>query len=418
MNPRQEQFSAPGFWADPVDFFSDLRRDEPVFELPGDGSYMLSRYDDVKAASARPAVFSSRRPRLGEGDPEYEAIEADSYPVVATLPQNDPPVHTRFRKLVNRAFAPNVVAALDASIREIANSIVDDFGGRTTVDFCRDFADVLPSYVMADWLGVPRSEQVRFKAWSDDIVETTLTPNMSRERMLETRRTYADFQKYFADIIEDRRVSPRADAVSLLVGSRVDDERPLDVPEILDILRAFLVAGNDTTANLLSGAMLLLLDHPDTFAEVRADRAALPKMIEEALRYVSPAQVTMRTLVADEEMSGCPMRKDRRARLVLASANRDEKQFADPHTFDIHRDTSGHLAFGHGVHYCIGHLLARAEAKIAFEVLFDRLEDIRLAGPRDEVRRKPMPGVFQLAGLDLTFRYSTGDTARADRLGP
>jgi cytochrome P450 len=398
-------FTKPGFWADPNEFFAILREEAPIFELPDDGGYLVCRYEDVRSAAARTEVYSSIRPVFGAGDPELEAIQATGFPIVPTMSNNDPPKHTRFRKLVNRAFAPKVVQALEVSIRQIASSLIDDLDGRTTMNFCREFADVIPSYVIADWLGVPRGDQPKFKAWADDMVETTLSPSIGRQRQLECKRSYVDFQHYFARIIEERRGSPSEDAVSLLVNAQVDDERPLDVPEILDLLRQFLIAGNDTTANLLAGAMLLLVDHPSTFSEVRNDRGLIPLMVEESLRIVSPAQWTMRTVMAGDEMSGCPVKPGPRARIVLASANRDKKRFEDPNRFDIHRDASGHVAFGHGMHYCIGHLLARAEARIAFEVLFDRLSDIELAIPRDQVRRKEVPGVYQLAGLPLRFRH-------------
>lgn len=408
MHPTEFDTSAPEFWTDPAPFFESLREECPVFKLPEDQGYIISRYDDVQVAAKNPAVFSSTRPIFGGGDPELEAIQETGYPIVPTLTNNDPPEHTRFRKLVNRAFAPDVVKALEESIVDIANSIVDGFGGRTEVDFVREFADVMPCFVMADWLGVPREDQKIFKSWSDDIVETIMVgPRLSRERQFECKRSYVAFQHYFAKIIEERRLNPGTDAVSHLVTARIGGERPLDVPEILDLLRAFLVAGNDTTANLLGGTMLLLLDHPDTLTEVLADRSLIPGLIEEALRIVSPAQWTMRTVMKDENLGGCPVNAGERARLGWGSANRDATYFADPHTFDIHRDASNHMAFGHGIHFCIGHQLARAEARIAFEVLFDRLADFRLAVERDEVQRNPVPGINQLGALPVAFTYKS-----------
>ncbi len=406
MKPDEFDTSAPDFWADPQPFFASLRAECPAFLLPEDQGYVISRYSDVKSASMRPKVYSSFRPIFGGGDPELEAIQQTGYPIVPTLTNNDPPEHTRFRKLINRAFAPEVVQRLEGSIRDIVNKVVDQFEGRTEVDFVKEFADVVPCYVMADWLGVPREEQPRFKAWSDDIVETIMVgPRLSRERQLECKHSYVEFQHYFAAIIEQRRADPGTDAVSHLVTARVGGERPLDVPEILDLLRAFLVAGNDTTANLLGGTMKLLLEHPETLAEVRSDYALIPNLVEESLRYVSPAQWTMRTVHEDDEVGGCPVSKGERARMGWGSSNRDESYFENPDVFDIHRDASAHMAFGHGIHFCIGHQLARAEARIAFEVLFDRLEAFECAIPLHEVRRNPVPGINQLAGLPLRFTY-------------
>jgi cytochrome P450 len=193
--------------------------------------------------------------------------------------------------------------------------------------------------------------------------------------------------------------------ISDLVHARLAGERPLNLPELLDIIRILLVAGNDTTTNLLGGALLALLDSPEQLAEVQADPSLIPQMIEESLRYVSPARWTVRMVVTDGvEIAGCPIPKGERARLGWGSANRDESRFSDPDRFDIHRDAFGHMAFGHGIHFCVGKDLARAEARIAFESLFERFTGFELAVPREEVGPLPSPGVNRLNKLPLRFR--------------
>jgi cytochrome P450 len=193
--------------------------------------------------------------------------------------------------------------------------------------------------------------------------------------------------------------------VSHLVHAKVDGERSLDVPEILDVLRALLVAGNDTTTNLLGGAMLALLDNPDQLAEIRADRSLIPQMIEEALRYVSPARWTMRQVVNDGvQLSGCPFTAGDRVRMGWGSANHDATHFPDPDRFDIHRDASSHIAFGHGIHFCIGKDLARAEGRLVFEALLDRMTDFEIVGSRAELKPVPVPGVNRLNKLPLRFK--------------
>jgi cytochrome P450 len=189
------------------------------------------------------------------------------------------------------------------------------------------------------------------------------------------------------------------------VHAKVDGERSLDVPEMLDVLRALLVAGNDTTTNMLGGALLLLLDHPDQLAELRADRTLVPPMIEEALRYLTPSRWNMRTVAGDgAEIAGCPLEAGTRVRLGWQSANWDETRFPNPERFDIHRDTSKHMAFGHGIHFCIGKDLARAEGRIVFNVLLDRLDDIELAGPRQDLGPLPVPGINRLNKLPIRFK--------------
>jgi cytochrome P450 len=398
--------SDPNFWSFPEPFFAASRAECPVAKIPGDAGYILTRYDDVRAASMRVKEFSSTRPVFGAGDPELEAIAAKGYPEVPTLTNNDPPEHTRFRKLVYKAFVPEVVEGLEPKIRALAEQLIDNVADRGEMDFVADFTEVLPIMVMADALGIPREDREIFRVWSDNIVHTIMGYMvLTREKQIECKETYVDFQHYFAALIEDRRKNPREDMVSQLVHAKVDGERSLDVPEILDVLRALLVAGNDTTTNLLGGAMLALIDNPDQMHEVENDRTLMPQMVEEALRYVSPARWTMRTVIGDGvEVAGCPLPNGARARMGWGSANHDESHFPNPDVFDIHRDASSHMAFGHGIHFCIGKDLARAEARIAFNTIFDKLCDFELTVPRNEIKPYAVPGVNRLEKLPMRFK--------------
>jgi cytochrome P450 len=399
----------PRLWSYPQDFFAAARAECPVAELPGGGGYVITRYDDVRAASMRVRDFSNTRPLFGAGDPELEEIAARGYPEVPTLTNNDPPEHTRFRKLVYKAFVPAVVAGLEPKITALAHQLIDQVAGRGEMDFVTDFTQVLPIMVMADALGVSREDRDIFRVWSDNITDMIMGYMvLSPERRRECRLTYVDFQHYFAAEIEKRREQPSDDMVSHLVHAKVDGERSLDVPEILDVLRALLVAGNDTTTNMLGGALLLLLDHPDQLAEMRTDRSLVPRMIEEALRYLSPSRWNMRTVLGDggAEIAGCRLDPGTRVRLGWQSANWDETHFPDPGAFDIHRDTSAHMAFGHGIHFCIGKDLARAEGRIVFNVLLDRLSGIELAAPREELGPLPVPGINRLNKLPIRFEIT------------
>jgi cytochrome P450 len=396
----------PQLWSYPQEFFATARAECPVAELPGGGGYVITRYDDVRAASMRVREFSNTRPVFGAGDPELEEIAARGYPEVPTLTNNDPPEHTRFRKLVYKAFVPEVVAGLEPKITALAHGLIDQVAGRGEMDFVTDFTQVLPIMVMADALGVSREDRAVFRVWSDNITDMIMAYMvLSPERRRECRLTYVDFQHYFAAEIDKRRQRPADDMVSHLVHAKVDGERSLDVPEILDVVRALLVAGNDTTTNMLGGALLLLLDHPDQMAEARADRSLVPQMIEEALRYLTPSRWNMRTVIGDggADIAGCHIDPGTRVRLGWQSANWDETHFPAPDTFDIHRDASKHMAFGHGIHYCIGKDLARAEGRIVFNVLFDRLDTIELAAPRKDLGPLPVPGINRLNKLPIRF---------------
>ncbi|MGH3745153.1 MAG: cytochrome P450 [Mycobacteriales bacterium] len=395
----------PDFWSFPEPFFAAARSECPVAELPGDSGYILTRYDDVRAASMKVKQFSNTRPVFGTGDPELEEIAKRGYPEVPTLTNNDPPEHTRFRKLVYKAFVPEVVQGLEDQINSLAHGLIDQVADRGEWDFVTEFSELLPILVMADALGIPPEDRGIFRIWSDNIVHSIMGYMvLSQERKREIKLSYVDFQHYFADLIEQRRQDPRDDMVSALVHAEVDGEPALNVPEILDVLRALLVAGNDTTTNLLGGAMMALMDNPGQLHEVANNRELVSQMVEEALRFVSPARWTMRTVVAgDVEVAGCPIPQGARARMGWGSANRDPEHFADPDRFDIHRDASPHMAFGHGIHFCIGKDLARAEARIAFNALFDRLCDFELTAPRAQMKPKPVPGVNRLDKLPMRF---------------
>ena len=406
MSPTHFDLTSPEVLASPEDTFAKMRAQCPIYHDESIDTYVLTRYDDVRAAAANPQVFSSHRPLFGKGDPELEAIAAKGWPEIATMTSSDPPDHTRYRKLVNRAFSPKAVAALEPVIEKIVHELIDRFADRGEVEFVTEFAKLVPGYFMADALGVPRQDQETFIRWVDEITLTIYgVEAITREQQIAGKQALVDFQHYFARHIEDRRVNPRGDMITDLVEARVDGEKPLDIPEILDLIRILLIAGNETTASWIEGSLLLLLDHPDVMARVRADRDALPQVLEESLRLLSPSRYVGRTIeVEDGELGGVALRPGSRARLVWQSANHDPERFAGPDVFDVDRDTGGHVAFGHGIHYCIGANLARAEARIAFEALLARLDDIELTVPREDVRLLPMPGLTRLNHLPVRFK--------------
>ncbi len=396
---------SPEVLAEPDEVFARMRAECPVFHDEAINTYVLTRYEDVRTAAAQPLIFSSHRPIFGSGDPELEAIAAQGWPEIGTMTSSDPPEHTRYRKLVNRAFSPKAVAALEPVIRDIVNGLIDGFIEAGEVEFVMDFAKLVPGYFMADALGVPRAEQATFIRWVDEITLTIYgAETLTRAQQLAGKQALVDFQHYFAAHIEDRRAHPTDDMISHLVHATVDGEESLSVPELLDLIRILLIAGNETTASWIEGSLLLLLDHPEVLGQVRADRSLLPQVLEESLRLITPSRYVGRTIEgAGSTMHDTEICPGARARLVWHSANHDPEKFEDPHAFDIERDTGGHLAFGFGTHYCIGANLARAEARIAFEVILDRLGEIELTVPREEVRHLPMAGLTRLDRLPLRF---------------
>jgi cytochrome P450 len=394
------------FAAHPEPFFETLRQECPVWKDERSGIYWITTYDDVKNAARRPHLFSNHRQVFGAGDPELQAIQATGYPEVPTITPSDPPEHLRYRKLIFRSFSRNFVETLEPAISDIVNGLIDKFICRGEVDFEREFAALVPGYVIADALGVPREDQGLFMRWTDEITATIMFfEALSREQELRYKRSFVEFQHYFAGKIEDKRANPQNDMISLLVTARVEGERPLDVPEILDIIRIIMLGGNETTASWIAGTMLILLDHPDVMQPVRDDRSLIPQMLEETLRLLSPSRWNRRTVEGSScTVGGVEIPEGATVRLVWNSGNYDEKYFPEPYKFDMDRTGPTHLSFGHGVHYCVGKDLARAEARLAFQILFDRLADIQLAVPRDEIHNRPMGGVPRLNRLPLRFR--------------
>lgn len=376
---------APETAEDPYEFYAALRQQAPVYEVPGLGLFIVSRYDDVLQVVRNPGLFSSKSgPAALPPPPEVLEIIRQGYVPVDTLLTNDPPSHGRYRALVNHAFTPRRVAVMEEYMRELAEALVGAFAARGRAELVGELAVPLPLTIIADQLGVPRADMGDFKRWSDDSV-AALGGMISFERQLECARSIVEFQRYFEKRIEEVRTRPRDDMLSDLVQARLDGGGDgLGVAELLSILQQILVAGNETTTNLISSAMLLLLRNPEQMRAVVEDPSLIPNMIEEALRLESPVQVMFRMATEDVELAGVRIPGGARVAVHYAAANRDERQFPEPERFDVRRENArSHLAFGFGQHYCIGAGLARKEGIVAFETLFARLRDFRLAAGAD-----------------------------------
>jgi cytochrome P450 len=403
----------------PYPFFERVRNEAPVHQTPL-GFWLVSRYDDVMAVVRDTERFSSNmRNSFTAPAPsdELRAIQAEAYPSVNTLLTNDPPSHTQFRALVNKAFTPKRVAQLEGEIRQIANDLVDRWvdGGR--VELVSEFAVGLPLTVIADALGVDRADMPAFKRWSDDSV-APLSGMLSPERQLECARSRVEMQRYMAERCRERETDPRDDLLSDLVQARFDSgERAgeqLSMPELLNVIEQLLVAGNETTTKLIAAGMLALLEHPAQMTAVRADRSLIPNLVEEALRYESPVQMLPRVAKVDVEVGGVAVPAGSILMMMYGCANRDDAKYPGAAAFDVTRDNARtHLAFGQGPHFCPGAALARSEARIAFELLFDRCADWALDTSVDAPTHRELSMTLRgLSALHLTFTpYPTGAPA-------
>ena len=383
---------------DPRAFWQAMRTEKPVYQVPGTGFFAISRYEDALHVLTNEEIFSSNQPpgmQMPPG-PEIEEILKQGYPPANTLLTNDPPSHTRFRALVNKAFSPRRVATMEPKIREIANTLVDAFIGDGRVELVAQFAVGLPLTVIADSLGVARQDMEKFKKWSDDSV-APLGGMISYERQIECARSLVEFQHYFAARLEERRLEPRDDLLTDLLNARLDGMESLNLPEMLSILQQLLVAGNETTTNLIASAMMILLREPRQMAALGEDPSLISNFVEEALRMESPVSALFRVTKVDTEVGGVRIPAGSQIIVIYGSANRDDGQFPGADRMDIRRDNARtHLAFGQGVHFCIGAALARQEGRIAFETLLGRLNNIRLTPGRNDFTHTPS---FILRGL-------------------
>jgi cytochrome P450 len=368
----------------PFDFFAKLRRKPPVC-LPDARFFLISRYDDVEYVLLHPELFSSSgSPGLRRKLPSA-VLETmlQGFRPRPSLQTTDPPVHQRYRSLFSKAFSSHRVTQLEPLIREIANELVDRFIDDHKVELVSQFASPLSLTAFMDILGVPRSDAATLKRWSDDAA-APLGEMMAPERELECAQSELEAQQYFAAIIDERRREPRDDFLTDLCHAHLGRKGPLDNQDIFYLLLQLLVAGHETTASLISSAMLLLLKHPMQMAAVSAEPDLTPNFIEESLRLEPPIKAFFRVARAETELGGVKIPAGSRLAVLFASANRDESRFPDPERFDIYRqNASDHLAFGQGIHYCLGAPLARTEGRIAFEVLLRRLKNLRLGDGND-----------------------------------
>jgi cytochrome P450 len=393
----------------PYHYYKRVRDEAPVHQTPV-GFWAVSRYEDIMTMVRDHETFSSQSMSNGafsQVPPEAIEISKRDYKRVDTLLSNDPPSHTQFRSLVNKAFLPKRVAQLEESIKQITNDLIDKFADKGRVDLVGEFAIWVPLTVIADALGVDRKDMPKFKKWSDDSV-APLSGMLSAERQIECAQSRYDLHQYMAACVRERETDPRDDLLTDLVQARFDSGprqgQGLEIDEMLSIIDQVLVAGNETTTNLIAMAMQHLIENPDQMAKVRANRGLIPNMVEEALRLEAPVQMLPRFCTKDAVVGGVEIPKGSVIMAMYGSSGRDERKFPNPEKFDVERDNARtHMAFGQGPHFCVGAALARSEARIAFELLFERLDNFAFA-PVDEVMHRELSMTLRgLTKLELTF---------------
>ncbi len=391
----------PEFRDDPYEFFRLLREHEPVHKTPF-GVYLLSRHDDVTTVVRDPRLSSDER----HSELHQAFVESSDEPTrgifgeemgQAVLLFLDPPDHTRLRGLVSKAFTPRMIERLRARIQELVDGLLDAVQerGDGTMDVVADLAYPLPVVIICELLGVPAADHATFQEWSRELAGS-IDPQPLRTPEQEERIHAAAeaFVEYFADLIARRRLDPGDDLLSALIEAEQEGDR-LSEPELLATALFLLVAGHETTVNLIGNGTLALLRHPDQLDRLRTDPALDRNAIEELLRFDSPVQLTQRITLDEYDVGGTTIPARQQIIPLLGAANRDPEAFPEPDRLDLGREGAGrHTAFGGGHHFCLGAALARLEGQIAIGTLARRFGHLELAG--DPVRRE----TFTLRGLE------------------
>ncbi len=400
----EAELRSPAFSVNPYPVYERLRNEGPVHWSESQGAWLVMRYEDVAATIRDARRFSSRERFSAVLEPLAPEDRARLDPLEqhfsVGLLGSDPPDHTRLRHLINRAFTPRVVEELRPRVQVLVDELIDAARGRGEMDLIRDFAYPLPATVIAELLGVPAEHQDRFKVWSDGILSFQGTGRTTVETLARAQSDLLEMRAFLTDLLDHRRRTPSDDLLGRMVAAEEAGDR-LSSAELLTTCVTLLTAGHETTTNLIGNGLNLLLRHPDQLRRLRNDPALMPAAVEEMLRFDSPLQRNPRRAAEDLEFRGQTLRKGDFVLQILGSANHDPRKFPDPERFDIARTPNKHLAFGHGIHFCLGAPLARVEAPVAIGTLLRRMPQLRLVSDEAVWQRHGL--LRSLATLPISF---------------
>lgn len=352
----------------PFDWYANMRQTSPVHFDEASRTWSVFTYEEAKRVTIDKDTFSSQPPK-----------NQRKHSLMKTMVMMDPPNHTRIRSIVSKAFTPRVMKLWEPRIHELMDELMAQLEGKKEIDLVQDISYPLPVIVIAELLGVPSEHKQSFKEWSDILV--SMPKSESEKDVAEWQKTRdkgeADMMAFFADTIEKKRHNLGDDLISLIIQAEEHGDK-LSADELIPFCNLLLLAGNETTTNLISNMMFSLLEQPGAYEALAQSPELIPRAVEEAVRFRAPAPAIVRYVTKDTELGGKVLKKGDNVIVFLASANRDERQFSNAHEYDIHRHPNPHIGFGHGIHFCLGAPLARLEACTAIKIFIERYEALEL----------------------------------------
>ena len=391
-------FATAEYKANPYAFYEELRRDRPVYKtlLPnGTEVYVVSRYEDVLAGLKDSRLIKDISKVRGKSFLEMIGIGRMRG---KNMLRADPPEHGRLRSLANEAFKPKYVRELRGRIQQMADELIDKVQGKGKMEFISEFAFPLPIRVISEMLGVPEKDQDKFRKWSGDLINSGA---LSSERPAISS-DLLQLVQYVRKVVDEHRKKPRADVVTQLIEAEEKGDRLSD-DEVVSTVVLLLVAGHETTVNLIGNGMLALLLNPEQLEKLKRDPALMKPAIEELLRFVNPVQLVNRYAIEKIQIAGQEIPAGAHLVMAVGAADHDPACATNPEQLDLGREDAKHVAFGQGIHYCLGAPLARLEGEIAFATLLNRLPNLRLAVRPESVRWRPAIELRGLAELPVTF---------------
>jgi cytochrome P450 len=390
------------FKEDAYEIYKESRKKQPILfvnQVEIGKEWLITRYED-----ALPLLKDNRLKKdwtnVFSQDIKNMYLSVDNSDHLTThMLNSDPPNHSRLRYLFQKAFTPKMIAQLDGRIQRIADDLISNIERKGTLNLVDDYSFPLPIIVISEMLGIPKEDQAKFRIWSHAVIASPETP----EEIKETEKQLSEFITYLQYLVDIKRKEPKEDLVSALILAESEGHK-LSARELYSMIMLLIVAGHETTVNLITNTVLALLENPNQLQLLKDNPKLIDSAIEEGLRYYSPVEVTTARWAAEPfQIHHQTIQKGDMVIIALASANRDETVFENPEIFDITRENNRHIAFGHGSHFCLGAPLARLEAKIAITTLFNRMPELQIKGNREEIKWQGNYLMRSLEELPLTF---------------